>query len=198
MLLRGKCSRKTLNCRHLLAENNSCAFMCIESIRKCQCINILLCSLSFSPYNVYDNMVSSSLWHSVFLSLCLWGSKVCQLCSGSTCSTAICIFIFTFIVAENAGLSASACRGNELCNKKRTSCTERGGGREGDAQYSCYLMPKILQLEANSKLELQSCQTCFCRTKPKWSVFSVVLLACGTCCMPHCGTQYHGNLKSRA
>lgn len=42
----------------------------------------------------------------------------------------------------------------------------------------------------------------FCPTKPKWSVFSVVwygviwcgvvwcgvLLACGTCCIPHCGT----------
>lgn len=73
VLLRGKCSRKTLNCRHLLAENNSCAFMCIESIRKCQCINILLCSLSFSPYNVYDNMVSYG--NSTFCSLLLFGIR---------------------------------------------------------------------------------------------------------------------------
>lgn len=73
LLLRGKCSRKTLNCRHLLAENNSCAFMCIESIRKCQCINILLCSLSFSPYNVYDNMVLYG--NSTFCSLLLFGIR---------------------------------------------------------------------------------------------------------------------------
>lgn len=73
VLLRGKCSRKTLNCRHLLAENNSCAFMCIESIRKCQCINILLCSLSFSPYNVYDNMVLYG--NSTFCSLLLFGIR---------------------------------------------------------------------------------------------------------------------------
>lgn len=74
----------------------------------------------------FNFLFSSSLWHSVFLSLCLWGSKVCQLCSGSTCSTAICIFIFTFIVAENAGLSASACRGNELCNKNAQAAQREG------------------------------------------------------------------------
>lgn len=101
-------------------------------------------------------LFSSSLWHSVFsLSLCLWGSKVCQLCSGSTCSTAICIFIFTFIVADNAGLSASACRGNELCNKKRTSCT-RGRLTERERGRTVFLLPYAKDSTVASQLEARA------------------------------------------
>lgn len=145
-------------------------------------------------------LFSSSLWHSVFLSLSVSGEVkyanyaqvrlVPQLFASSSSLS---------LWQTTLGCLPQLVVAMNFATKNAQAAQEAGWQREREGgQYSCYLMPKILQLQANSKLELQSCQTCFCRTKPKWSVFSVVLLACGTCCMPHCGTQYHGNLKSRA
>lgn len=204
LLLFGKCSRKTLNYRHLIAENNSCAFMRIESIWKCQCINILLRSRSFLLYIVcmtiwFICMYTASQLFIIF-SFSLWvGGKLSQLCSSSTCSTAICIFIFTFIVAENAVLPA---RGNELCNKKRTRYkSQEDRERESDSILFT-LCRRFYSCKPTLSSRFKAVKLVFCPTKPKWSVFSVVwygvvscgvvwcgvLLACGTCCIPHCGT----------
>lgn len=182
LLLCGKCSRKTLNCRHLLAENNSCAFMRIESIRKCQCINILLRSLSFLPYTLwvwqYGLYMAAELF--VLFSPSLWGwEKLCQLCLGSTCSTAM--YLHLHLHFHCGRQRCAACPSvwqwtlQQKTHKMQEAGRERERKRKRDPQYSWYLVPQILQFcKPTWSFSFKAVKLVFCPTKPKWSVFSVV------------------------
>lgn len=86
-------------------------------------------------------------------SLSLWGSKLCQLCSGSTCSTAICIFIFTFIVADNAGLSASVLVAMNFATKNVQAAQEAGRQTE---RPTVFLLPYAKDSTVASQLEARA------------------------------------------
>lgn len=86
-------------------------------------------------------------------SLSLWGSKLYQLCSGSTCSTAICIFIFTFIVADNAGLSASVLVAMNFATKNVQAAQEAGRQTE---RPTVFLLPYAKDSTVASQLEARA------------------------------------------
>lgn len=198
LLLCGKCSRKTLNCRHLLAENNSCAFMRIESIRKCQCINILLRSLSFLPYTLwvwqYGLYMATELF--VLFSPSLWGwEKLCQLCLGSTCSTAM--YLHLHLHFHCGRQRCAACPSvwqwtlQQKTHKMQEAGRERERKRKRDPQYSWYLVPQILQFASQHEASASKLSNLFFAQRNRNEVSSLwcgLFLACGTCCMPHCGT----------
>lgn len=183
LLLCGKCSRKTLNCRHLLAENNSCAFMRIESIRKCQCINILLRSLSFLPYTlwVWQYGLYMATEHFVLFSPSLWGwEKLCQLCLGSTCSTAM--YLHLHLHFHCGRQRCAACPSVwQWATKNAQDARGRQRKREEEKERpTVFLIPCAADstvLQANMKLQLQSCQTCFLPNETEMKC-----LLCGVVC----------------
>lgn len=128
---------------------HSCALKAFENVNT----SIFYCAPSALRHTmcmtIWFYMETLLLFGILFFSL--WGSKLCQLCSGSTCSTAICIFIFTFIVADNAGLSASALVAMNFATKNAQAAQE--AGRQKDRETDSILVTlcqKILQLRTRS------------------------------------------------